>query len=127
MSAQDQRVWMNAAYRALAEYPMDLIESGAREAMKVADHPSKIVPAIIREISEEWGFRQRTAHLPPAPTRASGDMVLLEDTPHAVYDHDKLVSLATTSWGRPLVSMLLKVGNITQDQFDRAMVAASAE
>lgn len=116
MARDDQRVWMNAAFKALAEYPMDLIEKGALEAMKIADHPSKIVPAIISAISEDLSFRRRTAHLPPPPR----NMLLLEDTPRVAYDDAKLLSLAMTSWGRPLVSMLLKVGSITQDQYDRA-------
>lgn len=125
MARDDQRVWMNAAFKALAEYPMDLIEKGALEAMKVADHHSKIVPAIISAISSDWSFRKRTAHLPPAPPPR--DMFLLEDTPRIVYDDAKLLSLAMTSWGVPLVSMLLKLGSITQEQYDRAITAATPE
>lgn len=68
MTESDRRDWYAAAYRALAHLPADLIERGAREALKVADHPSKIVPAIIAAAEPDLRWRQRNARLgEPAP------------------------------------------------------------
>lgn len=124
MNREDRREWLNAAYRVLGEVPADLLRKGADRAMVTVDHPSKIVPAIMAAISDEWAFRKRTADYPPPPPRQ--DMQLLEAPRRVAYDHTKLVSLASTSWGRPLVSMLLGVGNITKDQYDAAMLDARA-
>lgn len=50
MKAEDQRIWLNAAYKALADVPLDLLQRGCAAAMRTADHPSKIVPAIRAEV-----------------------------------------------------------------------------
>ncbi len=50
MKGEDQRIWLNAAYKALADVPLDLLQRGCAAAMKTADHPSKIVPAIRAEV-----------------------------------------------------------------------------
>lgn len=50
MKAEDQRIWLNAAYKALADVPLDLLKRGCAAAMRTADHPSKIVPAIRAEV-----------------------------------------------------------------------------
>lgn len=59
MSNEDQRIWLNAAYKALDGIPIKLLKRGADAAMKTADHPSKIVPAIMNEIRETWDWRKR--------------------------------------------------------------------
>lgn len=59
MSNEDQRIWLNAAYKALDGIPIKLLKRGADAAMKTADHPSKIVPAIMKEIRETWDWRKR--------------------------------------------------------------------
>jgi len=65
MTAADQRVWLSAAYRALDGIPIALLKRGCDAAMKTADHPSKIVPTIIKEIRADWDWRKKFAK----PTR----------------------------------------------------------
>lgn len=72
MSATDQRAWLNAAYKALDGIPIALLKRGAIAAMEKADHPSKIVPAIMAEVRETWAWRRNNATAPrplalPAP------------------------------------------------------------
>lgn len=62
MTAEVRREWLVAAYAALGHLPQDLIERGAKVAMHSADHPSKIVPAIIKET--DWAYRNRREHSP---------------------------------------------------------------
>ncbi len=59
MKDADQRVWLNAAYKALDGIPIKLLKRGAAAAMLRADHPSKIVPTIMSEIGEDWEWRKR--------------------------------------------------------------------
>jgi hypothetical protein len=49
MSIDDKDTWYDAAYMALAHLPADVVKAAAIRAMRTVDHPSKIVPAIIRE------------------------------------------------------------------------------
>lgn len=67
MSQDDQDAWLEAAYQALDGIPIALLERGAAAAMKSADHPSKIVPAIIAEVEETWNWRKehRVTSRPP--------------------------------------------------------------
>jgi hypothetical protein len=58
MGEDERRLWFHAAYLALEGYPADLIRDGAREAMLTADHPSKIVPAIVKAVGQRWINRQ---------------------------------------------------------------------
>lgn len=60
MTSEDQRAWLNAAYKALDGIPIALLRRGAAVAMGKADHPSKIVPAIMAEIQGTWDWRRRT-------------------------------------------------------------------
>lgn len=60
MTGEAQDMWFEAARMALADIPADLLKRGAIEAMRVADHPSKIVPAIVKEVSGSLQSR-RTA------------------------------------------------------------------
>jgi len=64
MTAADQRVWLSAAYRALDGIPIALLKRGCDAAMKTADHPSKIVPTIIKEIRDDWDWRKKFAKRP---------------------------------------------------------------
>jgi len=68
MSQEDQDAWLEAAYQALEGIPIALLERGAAAAMKTADHPSKIVPAITAAIDEDWRWRRehRQSVRPPA-------------------------------------------------------------
>jgi hypothetical protein len=67
MDADRKRVWFSAAYEALAGIPIGLLKRGAAAAMVKADHPSKIVPAIMREIGDSWDQRRKLAAPRPAP------------------------------------------------------------
>ena len=59
MTADERKGWLHAAYAVLRDYPADLIERGAKQAALVADHPAKIVPAIIRAIEDDLRWRNR--------------------------------------------------------------------
>lgn len=58
MSEDDRDIWFEAARLALIEVPADLLRRGAQHAMMHADHPSKIVPAIMREIGDSLRARR---------------------------------------------------------------------
>lgn len=61
MSADAQDAWMESATLALSDIPVDLLRAGAKAAMSTADHPSKIVPAIIKEVDRLRASHNRTA------------------------------------------------------------------
>lgn len=65
MGAEDRREWLNAAFRALDGIPIALLKRGAAAAMVTADHPSKIIPAIMAEVSRDWDWRRRNATARP--------------------------------------------------------------
>ena len=58
MSEDDRDIWFEAARLALIEIPADLLRRGAQHALMHADHPSKIVPAIMREIGDALRARR---------------------------------------------------------------------
>jgi hypothetical protein len=61
MDLESQDTWMEAAFKALDGIPIGLLKRGAEAAMKAADHPSKIVPAIMAEVREAWATRRKLA------------------------------------------------------------------
>lgn len=65
LKGDERREWLHAAYIALGDMPVDLLKRGAHEAMRTADHPSKIVPAIIAEVATALETRKRNAR--PSP------------------------------------------------------------
>jgi hypothetical protein len=58
MSAGDRGEWLAAAAVALNGIPADLLAIGIETAMRTADHPSKIVPAIRKAVEQLWAFRR---------------------------------------------------------------------
>lgn len=81
--------WMKAAGMALSHLPADLLRIGAKAAMKTADHPSRVVRAIVaatedeyaarakqvRDIAEHeafFGSQANNAALPPPPSEPLG-------------------------------------------------------
>jgi len=52
MTVEDRDTWFDAAYMAVGHLPPDVLRAAALRAMQTADHPSKIVPAIIRETEQ---------------------------------------------------------------------------
>ena len=71
MDEDSQDTWFEAARIALDGIPIGLLQRGAEAAMQKADHPSKVVPAIMAEISEAWARRKRLA-APVVETRPTG-------------------------------------------------------
>jgi hypothetical protein len=61
MDEDSQDTWFEAARIALDGIPIGLLQRGAEAAMQKADHPSKVVPAIMTEIGEAWARRKRLA------------------------------------------------------------------
>lgn len=58
MDEAARREWLHAAWIVLEDMPHDLLKRGAREAMTIADHPSKIIPAITKATQVEWAERK---------------------------------------------------------------------
>lgn len=68
MSQLDQHAWLEAAFIALEGIPIGLLQRGVKAAMLSADHPSKIIPAVVAEIGDSWTWRKAHRPLPsPAP------------------------------------------------------------
>lgn len=70
MDLDSQDAWIESAYLALSDFPVDMIQHGAKVAMLVADHPSKVIPAIaaaIREGQERRRNSRPVASLVPIP------------------------------------------------------------
>ncbi len=68
MSVEDRDTWFDAAFMAIGHLPPDILKSSALKAMQIADHPSKIVPAIMKE-SEDWlALRRGAARYASAPS-----------------------------------------------------------
>lgn len=65
MDTQARRVWFNAAVRALEGIPILLLQRGVEAATAKADHPSKIVPAILAAVKDDWEWRRNYRR--PAP------------------------------------------------------------
>lgn len=59
MDVATRREWLASAWGTLKDYPADLIERGCAHARRVADHPAKIVPAILAEVDDALKARQR--------------------------------------------------------------------
>lgn len=59
MDRQARGDWIKAAAIMLAGVPHDLLVRGCRVAMASCDHPSKIVPAILKAVQSEWDERRR--------------------------------------------------------------------
>lgn len=73
MTEEAKAEWLSVAWATLKHLPPDLLAAGCFEARKTADHPSKIVPAIIGYAEERLETRKRIARdygpALPAPER----------------------------------------------------------
>jgi len=58
MGAAERTQWIKAAIIMLGRIPSDLLAIGCLCAMETSDHPSKIVPAILKAIQERWNARK---------------------------------------------------------------------
>lgn len=61
MDEAARRDWLSVAWETLHGLPSDLLAIGAAKARLAADHPSKIVPAIMEEVSGLLRQRQEAA------------------------------------------------------------------
>lgn len=60
MDDRARREWLHAAFAVLRHIPVDLLKRGAKAAMARVDHPSKIVAAIMAEVSGDVEWRRNT-------------------------------------------------------------------
>ncbi len=56
-----RREWLGVAWKTIGHLPSDLLKIGAEEARRVADHPAKIVPAIMKTTHEQMESREQSA------------------------------------------------------------------
>lgn len=61
MDVSARSEWLAAAWETVGHLPRDLLQIGAAHAREVADHPSRIVPAIIAETGELLAQRRKNA------------------------------------------------------------------
>lgn len=110
MDEAARRDWLAVAWNTLKDLPGDLLRIGAAKARLTADHPSRIVPAIMAEVSALLKCRQdaareereRLERLPPPTTRnvmdRRGEPMSVEDTAEL---NRHLESLGATARYRP--------------------------
>lgn len=58
MTQADRNEWLKTAWDSLIGIPADLLASACFTARRTCDHPSKIVPTIMREVEAEWRRRR---------------------------------------------------------------------
>lgn len=61
MREAERKSWLAVARKTLSGMPADLLQQGCAAARRQADHPSKIVPCIFREVGYRWEDRKRWA------------------------------------------------------------------
>lgn len=59
MTEEARSDWLRVAWMTLSHLPSDLLERGCKKARETADHPSKIVPIIVREVEDDIAWRKR--------------------------------------------------------------------
>ena len=59
MTQADREEWLHAAVDALRHIPWDLLSGAIARAKMNCDHPSKIVPFIVKDVASSLGFRRR--------------------------------------------------------------------
>lgn len=73
MAETDRNEWLRVAWGTLRDLPAGLLERGCDVARRTCDHPSKIVPTILREVDtalrRRRGDRGRVMALLAAPSR----------------------------------------------------------
>jgi hypothetical protein len=102
MGLEEQDLWFEAAYKALDGIPIALLKRGAEAAMRKADHPAKIVPAIHAEIGETWNWRKTVKPRPmpalPAPVETDDERREREEVAKLMGDLAKKLSMAKGPW-----------------------------
>ena len=69
MTEEARREWLSVAWQTLKHLPSDLLAAGCLQARKTADHPSKIVPAIVAYAEPRLSSRKRIEREHGDPTR----------------------------------------------------------
>jgi hypothetical protein len=67
MSEDDRCEWLRAARLTLEGIPADLLAQGCRKARATCDHPSKIVPAIMADVTDQWRWRKESRPVQAQP------------------------------------------------------------
>lgn len=62
MTADDRKAWAHAAYMTIGDVEPDALRRAAQAARETADHPAKVVPAIVAALRAERE-RERIASL----------------------------------------------------------------
>lgn len=61
MTEEARSDWLRVAWMTVSHLPSDLLERGCKKARETADHPSKIVPIILKEVESDMEWRRRMA------------------------------------------------------------------
>ena len=67
MTKEDRNEWLKVAWGTLRDLPPDILAAGCKVARETCDHPSKIVPAIMREAGPWLEMRRRGARYVESP------------------------------------------------------------
>jgi len=59
MTKEDRNEWLKVAWGTLRDLPPDILAAGCKVARETCDHPSKIVPTIMREAGPWLEMRRR--------------------------------------------------------------------
>ena len=59
MTEEARSDWLRVAWMTVSHLPSDLLERGCKKARETADHPSKIVPIILKEVEDDMNWRRR--------------------------------------------------------------------
>lgn len=70
MTEEARSDWLRVAWMTVSHLPSDLLERGCKKARETADHPSKIVPIILKEVESDMEWRRRMA-----PPQSSASLV----------------------------------------------------
>lgn len=90
MDPQAQDAWYEAARMALAEVPEDLLRRGAQHAMGIADHPAKVVPAIMKAVREDLDWRRSYAANASVEKLAPEPPAIEDDSPMSLHEVKRL-------------------------------------
>jgi hypothetical protein len=58
MNEEAKRDWLKIAWATVGHLPADMLSRGCKAAREKCDHPSKIVPTIIRETEQSMRWRK---------------------------------------------------------------------
>ena len=67
MTKEDRNEWLKVAWGTLRDLPPDILAAGCKVARETCDHPSKIVPTIMKEAGPWLEMRRRGARYVESP------------------------------------------------------------